>query len=257
MWKAIRIGLLLVVLAAVATQAWLDRVSTQSWHDTLWVGIFPLNGDGTPQAQRYVEGLSVKDFADIEDFFAREAHRYGVPVEEPVHVELYPVGSELPPALKPGSGPLAIAWWSLKLRWFAAHASQVPGRAPPRIRMFVLYHDPATLDRVPDSHGLQKGLVGIVHAFAESTMAGSNNIVIAHELLHTVGATDKYDLTTGTPLYPDGFADPHQKPLYPQNNAELMAGRRPLSAQEAQMPQSLRSVVVGPATASEIRWTRH
>jgi hypothetical protein len=256
-WKAIRIGLLLVVLAAVATQAWLDRVSTQGWHATLWVGIFPLNGDGTPQAQRYVEGLSVKDFADIEDFFAREAHRYGVPVEEPVHVELYPVGSELPPALKPGSGPLGIAWWSLKLRWFAAHASQVPGRAPPRIRMFVLYHDPATLDRVPDSHGLQKGLIGIVHAFAESTMAGSNNIVIAHELLHTVGATDKYDLTTGTPLYPDGFADPHQKPLYPQNNAELMAGRRPLSAQEAQMPQSLRSVVVGPATASEIRWTRH
>jgi len=125
-------------------------------------------------------------------------------VEEPVHVELYPVGSELPPALKPGSGPLGIAWWSLKLRWFAAHASQVPGRAPPRIRMFVLYHDPATLDRVPDSHGLQKGLVGIVHAFAESTMAGSNTIVIAHELLHTVGATDKYDLTTGTPLYPDG-----------------------------------------------------
>jgi hypothetical protein len=256
-WKSIRIGFLLLVLAAVATQAWLDRVSTQSWQETLWVGIFPLNGDGTPQAQRYAEGLSVKDFADIENFFAREAHRYGVRVEEPVHVELYPVGSELPPALQPGAGPLGIAWWSLKMRWFAAHASQVPGRAPPRIRMFVLYHDPTTLDRVPDSHGLQKGLVGIVHAFAVSAMAGSNNIVIAHEFLHTVGATDKYDLTTGLPLYPEGFADPDQKPLYPQVNAEIMAGRRPLSAQEALMPQSLRNVVVGPATASEIRWTRH
>lgn len=257
MWKAIRIGFLLLVLAAVAIQAWLDRVSTQSWQHTLWVGIFPLNGDGTPRAQRYAEGLSVKDFADIEDFFAREAHRYGVRVEEPVHVELYPVGSELPPALNPGAGPLGIAWWSLKLRWFAAHASQVPGRAPPRIRMFVLYHDPATLDWVPDSHGLQKGLVGIVHAYAESAMTGSNNIVIAHELLHTVCATDEYDLTTGMPLYPNGFADPDQKPLYPQGNAEIMAGRRPLSAQEALMPQSLRNVVVGPATASEIRWTRH
>jgi hypothetical protein len=256
-WKSIRIGFLLLVLAGVATQAWLDRVSTQSWQKTLWVGIFPLNGDGTPQAQRYAEGLSVKDFADIEAFFAREAHRYGVPVDEPVHVELYPVGSQLPPALKPGAGLLGIAWWSLKLRWFAAHASQVPGRAPPRIRMFVLYHDPATLDRVPDSHGLQKGLVGIVHAYAVSAMAGSNNIVIAHEFLHTVGASDEYDLTSGLPLYPNGFADPDQKPLYPQANAEIMAGRRPLSAQEAQMPQSLRNVVVGPATASEIRWTRH
>jgi hypothetical protein len=88
-------------------------------------------------------------------------------------------------------------------------------------------------------------------------MGGSNNIVIAHELLHTVGATDKYDLTTGLPLYPSGFADPDQQPLYPQDNAEIMAGRRAVSAQEAQMPQSLRHVVVGPATASEIRWTRH
>src|SRR2546430_9173701 len=60
-------------------------------------------------------------------------------------------GSELPPALAHDAGPLGIAWWSLKLRWFATHATEVPGRAPPRIRIFVLYHDPATLDRVPDS----------------------------------------------------------------------------------------------------------
>jgi hypothetical protein len=254
-WKAIRIGVLLLVLAAVATQAWLDRVATQSWRDTLWVGIFPLNADGSPQAQHYIEGLSVKDFTGIEDFFTREAHRYGVQVDEPVHVELYPEGSRLPPALEPGAGPLGVAWWSLKLRWFASGASRVPGRAPPRIRMFVLYHDPATLAHVPDSHGLQKGLAGIVHAFATGTMAGSNNIVIAHELLHTVGATDKYDLATEMPLYPAGFADPERTPLYPQENAEIMAGRRALSAQEAEMPASLRNVIVGPATALEIHWT--
>jgi hypothetical protein len=34
-----------------------------------------------------------------------------------------------------------------------------------------------------------------------------------------------------------------------------MAGRRPLSAQESEMPRSLRGVVVGPETALEIRWT--
>jgi hypothetical protein len=87
-------------------------------------------------------------------------------------------------------------------------------------------------------------------------MAGSNNIVIAHELLHTLGATDKYDLVSGAPLFPSGFADPDRRPLYPQENAEIMAGRRPLSAQDAQMPSSLGAVVVGPATAAEIRWTR-
>ena len=255
MWRNIRILLLLVVLLAVALGSWLDRIHTQSWQQPLWVGIFPLSGDGTPQSQRYIEGLTVKDFAGIEEFFAREAHRYGVREDQPLHVELYPEGSQLPPELASGAGPLAIAWWSLKLRWFASHASRVPGRAPPRIRMFVLFHDPSTLDRVPDSHGLQKGLVGIAHVFATASMAGSNNIVIAHELLHTVGATDKYDPATGQPLFPLGFAEPARVPLYPQPQAEIMAGRRALSAHEAQMPHSLSAVVVGPATALEIRWT--
>jgi hypothetical protein len=33
-----------------------------------------------------------------------------------------------------------------------------------------------------------------------------------------------------------------------------MAGRRPLSETEAEMPDSLRDVVVGDRTAAEIRW---
>jgi hypothetical protein len=121
--------------------------------------------------------------------------------------------------------------------------------------MFVLYHDPATLGRAPDSHGLQKGLLGVVHAFAVREMTGSNNIVIAHEFLHTVGASDKYDLSSGQPVYPIGYGDPEQKPLYPQLAAEIMAGRRALSEQEWEMPRTLNNVVVGPATAAEIRWT--
>lgn len=256
MWKTIRIGLLLIVLAAVALNAWLDRVHTQSWQETLWVGLFPLNGDGTPEVQRYIASLTAQDFAGIEEFFVREAHRYGVRAPQPVHIELYPEGHELPPALPHDAGPLAIAWWSLKMRPYATRAASFPGRAPSRIRLFVLYHDPASLERVPDSHGLQKGLVGVVHGFASPAMAGSNNIVIAHELLHTVGASDKYDLASGEPLNPGGLADPSREPLYPQERAEIMAGRRALSAQESEMPHSLAVVVVGPDTAREIRWAR-
>jgi hypothetical protein len=254
-WKNIRILLLLLVLAAVAIQMWLDRIQTQSWQQTLWVGIFPLNGDRTAQAQRYIAGLTVQDFAPIEEFFAREGHRYGLKLAQPVHVELYPPGSELPPVLERDAGVFAVAWWSLKLRWFAAHASRVPGRAPARVRIFVLYHDPSTLDRAPDSHGLQKGLVGVAHVFADRAMAGSNNMVIAHEFLHIVGASDKYDLRSGAPLFPIGFADRDRRPLYPQEQAEIMAGRRPLSARDWEMPRSLAGVVVGPETALEIRWT--
>jgi hypothetical protein len=257
MWKTVRIAVLLLVLVIVAGRAWLDRVQTQSWKNTVWVGIFPLNADGSPPAERYIAGLSTDDFASIETFFAREAHRFGVSVDEPIHIELYPEGKQLPPQLEPGAGMFGVAWWSFKLRWFAAHAERVPGRTPPRIRIFVLYHDPESLPAVPDSHGLQKGLMGVVHAFATKAMAGSNNIVIAHELMHTFGATDKYDFGTGLPLYPSGYADPDRTPRYPQASAEIMAGRRALAPSAAEMPGSLQAVVVGPATADEIRWTHH
>jgi hypothetical protein len=254
-WRNIRILALLLVLGAVAFEQLLERVHTQSWQETLWVGIYPLNADGSRVAQEYIEALRREDFVAIETFFAREAHRYGVRIDQPVHVELYSQGNELPPELAPGAGPASIAWWSLRLRWFAAHASTVAGRVPSRIRLFVLYHDPATLERAPDSHGLQKGLVGVVHAFATGAMTGTNDIVIAHELMHTVGASDKYDLVSGEPLYPIGYADPTQQPLYPQAGAEIMAVRRALGPQESEIPHSLKSVVVGPATALEIRWT--
>jgi hypothetical protein len=256
-WKTIRITVLLVVLVIAAGRTWLDRVNTQGWKNPLWVGIYPLNADGSPVAERYIAALSREDFEIIESFFAREAHRFGVALAEPVHIELYPQGKQLPPELEPGAGLSGVMWWSLKMRWFALHATQVPGRTPSRIRIFVLYHDPTTLQTVPDSHGLQKGLVGVVHAFAQKNMAGENNIVIAHELLHTVGATDKYDAGTGAPIYPAGFAQPDQEPRYPQPSAEIMAGRRALSPTDFEMPTGLRDVVVGAVTADEIRWTHH
>lgn len=255
MWKTLRISLLLLILAVVAGQQLIERTATQSWKSTLWVGVFPIAADDTDSTQRYVARLAPQDFRDIETFFAREAQRYGVALETPVHIELYPPVHARPPELPPDPGVLSIAWWSLKLRAFAFRHSSAAGHPPSRIRIFVLYHDPAALDHVPDSHGLQKGLVGVVHAYADETFTGSNNMVIAHELLHTVGASDKYDLGSGAPLYPLGYADPGQRPLYPQARTEIMAGRYALSATEFEIPRSLRTVVVGPATALEIRWT--
>jgi hypothetical protein len=103
---------------------------------------------------------------------------------------------------------------------------------------------------------LTKGLIGVVYAFATPLMNGENDVVIAHELLHTVGATDKYSPLSDAPRFPDGYGDPRQTPLYPQATAELMAGRRMLSANRWEQAPSLDDVVIGPATALEIRWLR-
>src|SRR6266545_4206298 len=118
MWKTIRISVLLLVLAIVLGSTYLDRLRTTSWKDTLWVGVFPINGDGSDAAERYIASLTPESFASLETFFASESARYGVTVQRPIRIELYPSPKDKPPALAPGSGMLATAWWSLKIRWY-------------------------------------------------------------------------------------------------------------------------------------------
>ena len=135
-------------------------------------------------------------------------------------------------------------------------AWRVSGRVkdPEDVRVFVMYHDPALSPAVPHSLGLEKGLIGVVYAFAVPVMDGGNDMIIAHELLHTLGATDEYDPVNNAPRFPDGYGDPRQVPLYPQRFAELMAGRRMISATSWEQPASLDEVLIGPATARQIRW---
>jgi hypothetical protein len=130
-------------------------------------------------------------------------------------------------------------------------------RSRPKIVLFLLYHDPALTQSLPHSAGLQRGLTAVVHLFASRSQEAQNRVVITHELLHTFGATDKYDLSTGLPLYPEGFAEPQLIPRYPQQLAEIMAGRMPLAATEARLPDSLEDERVGPLTAREIGWVSH
>ena len=254
MWRTLRISLLLVLLFAVALSAWFDQHRTTSWQHTVWVGVFPINADGSAAAAQYLEQLRAADFAALDDFLAREAQRYGVQLTEPVAVRLYPALASAPPALASDAGPLARMLWSLKLRRYRSQALAGITRARPQIALFLLYHDPARAPVLPHSLGLQRGLLGVVHVFATSAQRDQNNVVIAHELLHTFGATDKYG-ADDAPLFPDGYAEPGRQPRWPQRYAELMAGRTPLSATTQRMPDDLDQVVVGPATAQEIGWS--
>lgn len=256
MWRTLRIALLALVLVLVAGHTLLDRLETSDWDRTLWIGIFPINADGSAAARRYIGSLDANHYAPIENFFAREARRHGLALEQPLRIDLHPPLHARPPQLAPGAGPLATAWWSLELRLFAWRRGSSAGRARPHIRVFVMLHDPAATPRVPHSRGMQKGLVGVVHAFADADMRGGNDVVIAHEVLHTLGASDKYDPVTGLPVYPDGYGEPQREPRHPQRLAEIMAGRIALSPHTQAMADDLGQAVIGEATGREIGWLR-
>jgi hypothetical protein len=154
--------------------------------------------------------------------------------------------------LPQGRSGLDAIKYSLRLRWYAFRHTPF-WQSIGTIRLFVLYHDLKYDESLPHSLGLQKGLLGVVHVFASGGQTAQNNVVITHELLHTLGATDKYG-ANGEPVHPEGFADHLPPPRYPQDKAEIMAGRIPVSERESRIPANLGETVVGYKTVSEIGW---
>ena len=68
MAKAIRVALLLFVLASVAVGAWRKRDLIQTWERTLDVVVYPINGDGRDATAAYVASLSSQSFVSIGEF---------------------------------------------------------------------------------------------------------------------------------------------------------------------------------------------
>ena len=256
MFELLRKFSLFMLLFVVAMGSYLATENSTDWREPLWVEVYPINGDGFDATSGYIAELTVEDFLSIEYFMQEEAARFGVNMEQPVKLILGEQIREQPPALEPGDGPLDIGLWSLKLRWWAHSVTSDHAGPAPDIKLFLVYFDPAERPVLSHSVGLQQGLIGVINVFARKTQAETNNFVIVHEMLHTLGATDKYDFRNNMPAYPDGYADPERVPLYPQKKAEIMGGRIPVGEANAVIPESLDDVIVGPATAEEIRWLR-
>jgi len=253
MFKIIRIFVLLLILAAVALGAWREKTRSVEWKHTLPVNLYLINGDGSEAAAEYLKNLKPADFKPIEMFMQEEAVRYGHASRASIEIRLGGILSSQPPAPPLNGSALDVILWSLKMRWWAYRNAETKG-AGTQVKMFLLYFDPEKSDRLAHSTGLQKGLLGRVNVFASDKMASQNNVVIAHEFLHTLGATDKYDLSTNQPIFPQGYAMPEQLPLLPQKFAEIMAGRIPVSQSSAIMPAGLNYAMIGTETAREINW---
>ena len=252
MWKKIRILCLLMILLIVAVNAWKDK--NQDWNQPVFVLLHPINADGLPATQQYIQQLTAQDLQGAQQYLQAYAQQYR---GQPSYF-YFNMGRELqqpPPKVPEQANMLQVIVWSLKFRFYAWRQRQSADGAP-SVTLFLNYYDPQSSRELKHSTALENGRIGSVNLFASKKQAAQNKIVLVHELLHAFGATDKYDLATGQPVYPIGYAFPNQQPLFPQAKAELMAGHIPLSAAKSKMLNHLDQTLINELTARELGWIK-
>lgn len=253
MMRYARSLLILTLLLIVLLNVWFSKVREEGWQQPVTAWIYPINADGSDLTQAWIDALTLDDFHEMERFFNREARRYRLPLERPIQLQLVGQIHAIPPDIPHEPSILDGVIWALSMRYWAWRYDESE-RESDTIRIFIRFYSPDNPRPMQHSLGLQKGMIGVVNGYAGQEHLGRNQLVAAHELLHTLGATDKYDMDTLAPVWPDGYADPTQYPLFPQTRAEIMSGRLQLAPGWLMLPPSLEYAMIGAATAIEIGW---
>ncbi|MCU7940285.1 MAG: hypothetical protein KZQ64_00085 [gamma proteobacterium symbiont of Bathyaustriella thionipta] len=201
MHKHLRVFILLLILLIVALGTWVTQMRTTDWSHELRVVIYPINADKNDITEDYILNLSEQDFTPIIEFFIAELAHYGINSDEPIHIALSPPVRQLPPKTPQQGNILDIILWSLKLRYWAFQRDEYQGPKA-EIQLFALYFNPQLSPTVKHSTGLKKGQIAVINLFADKKQKDSNLFIITHELLHTLGASDKYQLSTNQTVYP-------------------------------------------------------
>lgn len=238
-FKTIRITILLLILAYIGADTFLNNQRATDWKRPLRIVVYPINADGSEKSETYIEQLESNHFDNINGLLESQSKLYGRDLIEPLSIQLAPKLSSIPPKIPAVRTGLNVLWWSIKLRYWAWKNNNYKDPKP-QVKAFALYYDPETSKALKHSTGLKKAKLSINYLFASTEQAEQNKVVVLHEILHTLGATDKYDLTNGYPHYPEGFANSKLQPLYPQINAEIMGGRIVISDTQADIPSSLK-----------------
>src|SRR6476620_9968294 len=118
MWRKLRIIILLLILATVTQQTWLEKAD-RSWKHNFYVAVYPVNADGSAVVSGYLRFLSRKDFEPIAEYFVQEAAPYKLGLRRPVEVQLGTQVSEIPPAPPKNGSILETILWSLRFKYFA------------------------------------------------------------------------------------------------------------------------------------------
>jgi len=254
----VRVAALLAILVGVLLYAladWQTRRARNDWKSTLVVGLVVLRLG--PVDDVAVTSLRERVRA-LEDVLAGEAARYEgrERARRPFDVEVFgPVDvTERPPALE-GTGLVDLARYTLAKRRYIGlvdQAAKVETGLDARIYLVAREGHTGGTNFV-EGVSEDGGRTGFVEVDLDETMVDFALFVFAHELFHTLGATDKYD-ASGHALVPAGLAEPNLVPQFPQRYAELMARARPVAPGREVPPDRLDELRVGEMTATEIGW---
>lgn len=250
---------LLLVLGGVLLWAgndWWQRRQRRAWQRPLRVALILVEREPVPE--RTLRSLSSRSF-DLERRLRAEFVRHGGSNVEPLSLHVSgPVSAASDPPSAGAGDVWSLARHALALwRWtrdLDARAG-VEARAYDSRVYLVLRPSRPGEPRVVEGESEQGGRVGVARADIDEEMQDFALFVAAHELFHTLGASDKYD-ASGHAIFPAGFATPAKQPLYPQPGAELMARNVPIAPGEERPPETLGELFVGEETAREIGWVR-
>ena len=78
------LGACLAIAFIVALGSWRARQHLTEWEHTVNVAIYPISGDQSLVANRYVAGLTHDNFSGIESWVQEETRRYGKTCSAPI-----------------------------------------------------------------------------------------------------------------------------------------------------------------------------
>ncbi len=258
-FRTVRLAILLTTLASVAFWGWKtvrERNRRTLWERPLFIGVTllsttPLDDNETAQ---WNEGLTT-----LQNWLTSEAERYGMHLQSPFLVDLVGTATvsetNFPAASPETASQIDRISYMLRLKEQLRQVDlQAVATRSYDIRLYVALHD-AVANRVAQVEGIAEagGEVGLVHADRNDDELGLELVAMAHEILHCLGATDRYD-SNGHAIDAASLANPSQDPLFPQEAAEVMVGELSLGRSLGRSPSSLNEVRVGPMTATAIRW---
>ena len=251
-----RVTVLLLVLVGIGVWAWQReqrRSFRRAWQAPLAVAVVLVSKEPAPAAtvEAWRRGLS-----SLQEWTQAEFERYrGRAFVEPVTWTLaQPVVSEPPPLPPEGQSLAERAGAAVEFERAARALDEQAGLGGGEDVVLYVLLEPQGEATVVEGVAERDGRRGVVRASLDDVELGLELAAAAHELLHCLGATDKYG-PDGRAQVPEGLAEPDLQPRFPQAFGEVMVGEVPLSESDGRPVRDLAELRVGPTTAREVAWT--